>query len=88
MVTAQLNAAKGSMYDELRAKYDAAVSENQRLAVVEATHRCVWVGAGMCGWGRCLYGCECGRGYVGGRWGGWDQSQLGSEACRRFRGWW
>ncbi|KAG2434529.1 hypothetical protein HYH02_012196 [Chlamydomonas schloesseri] len=39
MVTAQLNSAKGSMYDELRAKYDAAVSENQRLAVVEATYR-------------------------------------------------
>ncbi|KAG2423380.1 hypothetical protein HXX76_015346 [Chlamydomonas incerta] len=39
MVTAQLHAAKGSMYDELRAKYDAAVGENQRLAVVEATYR-------------------------------------------------
>ncbi len=41
MVSAQLSSAKGAMYDELRAKLDAAVAENQRLAVVEATYK--WV---------------------------------------------
>ncbi|GIL63803.1 hypothetical protein Vafri_17794 [Volvox africanus] len=39
MVSAQLSAAKGAMYDELRAKLDATVAENQRLAVVEATFK-------------------------------------------------
>lgn len=39
MVSAQLSSAKGAMYDELRAKYDAAIAENQRLAVVEATFK-------------------------------------------------
>ncbi|GLC34009.1 hypothetical protein PLESTB_000828200 [Pleodorina starrii] len=39
MVSAQLSSAKGALYDELRAKYDAAISENQRLAVVEATFK-------------------------------------------------
>ncbi|KAG2490608.1 hypothetical protein HYH03_011000 [Edaphochlamys debaryana] len=39
MVTAQLSSAKGAMYDELRAKLDATVAENQRLAVIEATYR-------------------------------------------------
>ncbi|GLI65968.1 hypothetical protein VaNZ11_009654 [Volvox africanus] len=39
MVSAQLSSAKGAMYDELRAKLDATVAENQRLAVVEATSK-------------------------------------------------
>ncbi|GFR42699.1 hypothetical protein Agub_g3621 [Astrephomene gubernaculifera] len=39
LVAAQLGAAKGAMYDELRSKLDAAVAENQRLAVVEATYK-------------------------------------------------
>ncbi|KXZ51870.1 hypothetical protein GPECTOR_11g306 [Gonium pectorale] len=39
MVTSQLSSAKGAMFDELRAKYDATVAENQRLAVLEATYK-------------------------------------------------
>lgn len=39
MMRAEVNSAKGQMYDELRTKLDAAITENQRLAVIEATYK-------------------------------------------------
>ncbi len=36
---AELNSAKGAMYDELRLKAERSEAENQRLLVVEATFR-------------------------------------------------
>ena len=39
MIRAELNSAKGAMYDELRSKAERLELDNQRLQVVEATAR-------------------------------------------------